>query len=94
MKIQISDRALRELQSIEEYWLSRGPSLYEELTAALNEALLFLTETPYAGSPIERSTARKWRIGRTPFLLFYRVHSNILFVARIRHERESWRRPH
>ena len=94
MRAELSAAALRDLEGIERYWISRDPALYRDLTQALESTFACLLNTPSAGSIVEKSNVRKWRIGRTPFLLFYRVKSDLLFVTRIRHQHQNWRRPH
>ncbi len=94
MKIRLSAKAEEDLRSIERYWIDYDPVLYQTMLVDLRSALLFLCQSPGAGSPTAKSSIRKWRVGRTPYLVFYRAHAKILFVQRIRHERENWRRPH
>ena len=94
MRAELSVAALRDLERIERYWVPRDPPLYRDLTEALERALDFLLDTPFAGSMVEKSNVRKWRIGRTPFLLFYRIKPDLLFVTRIRHQHQNWRRSH
>jgi toxin ParE1/3/4 len=94
MNVRITAGALGDLAAAEEYWSRRDPHLYVALVQALEETLAFLITSPNVGSATDVPGVRKWRIGRTPFLLFYRHESATLTVARIRHERENWRNPH
>lgn len=94
MRAEFSVAALQDLEGIERYWVPRDAALYQDLTEALESALEFLLATPFAGSMVEKSSVRKWRIGRTPFLLFYRIKPDLLFVTRIRHQHQNWRRSH
>ncbi|MBA2918162.1 hypothetical protein GON01_04155 [Sphingomonas sp. MAH-20] len=92
MRAELSAAALRDLEAIERYWVPRDPDLYRDLTRALENTFEFLLDRPSAGSIVEKSSVRKWRIGRTPFLLFYRTKPDLLFVTRIRHQHQNWRR--
>ncbi|HEV2568473.1 type II toxin-antitoxin system RelE/ParE family toxin [Sphingomonas sp.] len=94
MRVEFSVQSRLDLEAAEDYWVPRDPSVYRDLTVSLEHTLLLLAESPSIGTPVGRSRQRKWRIGRTPFLLFYRHHGEVLRVARIRHEREDWRRSH
>jgi plasmid stabilization system protein ParE len=90
--VEWSARALRDVGSIEDFWMERDPQLISDLATATGEALDFLLTTPGAGTPFEQSGLRKWKIGRTPFLLFYRFDRHRLRITRVRHEREDWLR--
>ena len=90
--LQFSARAERDLRALETYWMPRDPELVRAFYAESKTALRFLLETPGAGSPIDTLQLRKWKVGRTPFLLLYTFDTNTLSVVRIRHEREDWRR--
>jgi plasmid stabilization system protein ParE len=80
------------MDAIEAYWMSRDPSMVSDLASAAKQSLDFLSATPGAGAPLEQSGLRKWRVGRTPFLFFYRFDRQFVRVIRVRHEREDWRR--
>lgn len=85
-----SAQALKDVASIEIFWIKRDPQLISDLATATDEALDFLLATPGAGTPFEQPGLRKWKIGRTPFLLFYRFDRHRLRITRVRHEREDW----
>lgn len=91
-RVVVADEAERDLDAAEAYWLKRDPALYRSLTVALEEAVAFLRQTPGAGSPTGNQR-RKWRIGRTPYLLLYDVNDDALRLLRIRHQSENWRAP-
>ena len=90
-RVIYSQQALRDLQAIEDYWRLRDPVLTKQFAAQTLQALEFLVETPSAGASVRGR--RKWRIGRTPFLLFYRFDAIAIYILRIRHMSENWRRP-
>jgi plasmid stabilization system protein ParE len=65
IRIELSIRALRDLEQFEKYWIDRDPTTYSDLIEALGMALRFLAENPGAGSPVDDGLKRrKWRIGR------------------------------
>jgi toxin ParE1/3/4 len=89
-----SERSVEDLQAIRRFWVPRDPNLVVALDHELASALAFILENPRAGSSVGRSERRKWRVGRTPFLLFYTFRSGSVRIGRIRHERENWRKAH
>jgi toxin ParE1/3/4 len=70
--------------------LATDPDYAEALVDALEHAQHFLANTPFAGSPVFDSERRKWRLGRLPYALIYRVDGNRLFVIRLVHLRSDW----
>lgn len=91
MKVEFSAGALRDLRSIEAYTTKQDPQIFVDLNTALRSAVEFVTNHVNAGTPTEQAGVRKWRIGHTPFLMFYSSYDDLLFIRRIRHQREDWR---
>lgn len=85
-------RARSDLESIERYWLDERPDYVAKVMAATRHAIALLLETPGAGSPVGSPDLRRWRLGKTPYLMLYRVSRTELRVLRIHHERQNWRR--
>ena len=84
--------AQADLASIDSWHRSRDPVSAARLGS---EALLgarLAAQTPGLGSPTELGL-RKWKVGRTGYLLFYREVSGGVEIVRMRHERENWSRP-
>lgn len=50
----------------------------------------FLALTPYAGSPVDATGLRKWRLGHLPSALLYDVSAERLLVLRLIHLRSDW----
>ena len=89
-EVRFSASAERDLRALETYWMPRDPELVRAFYAEAKKALRFVAETPGAGSPVFGLKQRKWRVGRTPFLLFYTFDRTSLHVDRVRHEHENW----
>lgn len=87
-RIIYARQALLDIDSVERFWRKRDPELLDALADKTRDALAFLVRTPGAGSPF--GSGRKWRIGRTPFLIFYIADDDSLTILRVRHERENW----
>ncbi|SBV31430.1 conserved protein of unknown function [uncultured Sphingopyxis sp.] len=50
----------------------------------------FLALTPHAGSLVDATGLRKWRLGQLPFALLYDVSAERLLVLRVIHLRSDW----
>ena len=70
----------------------------EELAARIERAVIaapdFLVEFPRAGPAVGLGGLRKWPIGNLPLLLLYRVRTQGVEIARVRHMAQNWRRSH
>ena len=89
--ILLSARVTAELDRLRAE--GRAPGLDD----AVAKALHLLQTLPEMGAPVRRrgawsTTVRSWILGRTGYVLFYRVHSdaNLLEILLVRHEK---RRP-
>ena len=61
-----------------------------ELLTAADRASDFLALTPNAGSLLDSTGLRKWRLGQLPFALLYNVNAQRLLVLRVIHLRSDW----
>ncbi|MBL8649668.1 MAG: type II toxin-antitoxin system RelE/ParE family toxin [Sphingopyxis sp.] len=61
-----------------------------ELLTAADSANDFLALTPRAGSLVDATGLRKWRLGQLPFALLYNVNAERLLVLRVIHLRSDW----
>lgn len=84
-------QARRDLEGIRDFLVEGRPDLWLELLIEAKASTDFLLETPGAGSPIEISGLRKWRIGKTPYLIFYRFSKREVRIIRIHHASQDWR---
>lgn len=60
------------------------------LVSALEKAMARLSEYPQIGTPVGSAAHRKWRLGRTPFLMISRSSQQGLHILRVLHERQAW----
>lgn len=60
------------------------------LVSVLEKAIARLPELPQIGAPVGSADHRKWRLGRTPFLIIYRAGDQGLHILRVLHERQDW----
>ena len=91
IEVRWSRRARRDLDAIRTYWIDERPDYWEAVLFGAAKALSFFVEIPGDGSP-HTGGRRKWRIGRTPYFLLYRLDSTALVVTQVVHARQNWRR--
>ncbi len=60
------------------------------LVESLDAALTRLVEFPRMGTPVGSHDHRKWRLGKTPFLIIYAAEDRDLHILRVYHERQDW----
>jgi plasmid stabilization system protein ParE len=91
-RVSWAQQARRDVDEIKDHWIDERPDYVGEVLAGTQAALRLLIETPGLGSPVGLRDYRRWRIGRTPYLIFYRFDRRELRVLRVRHERQNWRK--
>jgi toxin ParE1/3/4 len=89
-RLLYADTAKQDIADIESYWRERD-DLIVGFYQAVREATGFLLQTPGGGTPLEGSTSRKWKLGRTPFLIIYRATRDELRILRVVHQSRNWR---
>ena len=80
-----SQPARRDLFGILDYYEGIDVDLAMRLTQAVEEEPLRLLDLPRLGSPVGRGGIRKWRVRRTPFLLYYSVRGDVVEIRRVFH---------
>ena len=76
--------ALADLEAIVRHHQAGDPAIGVELVERVVSAATFLTQLPEAG-PLTIRGLRKWRVPKTPYLLFYRVAPDHIRVLRVLH---------
>ena len=89
IKIRWSREAQGDFATIDDYYHKLNPGYAARVAAQAAKAARFIAENPDAGRRISART-RKWRVGRTPYLLFYRIDGQVLRVVRIIHAARDW----
>ena len=54
------------------------------------KATILLATSPRAGTPIGAQGRRKWRLGKLPYALLYRVDAKHVLILRVAHLRSDW----
>lgn len=85
MKIAYAPRALRDLQSIADYLQSRNPQGSSRVLAAIKATIETLASLPHIGVTLDKAGHRRVPVPRYPYLIFYRISSDELFILHIRH---------
>ena len=89
-RIVWSSRARRDLYEANDWYEQASPELPLLLTERVEAGLLKLLEFPNIGSPVPDSSARKWRVRHTPYLIFYRSTADGVRILKVRHVRSNW----
>lgn len=90
--IEWTSEAQRDFASIDDFYAEIAPDYATRVGRLALKAAIYLAQHPTIGSLIDDSDyVRKWRVGRTAFLLIYRVKGSRLQILRIRHMAENWK---
>lgn len=68
-QIEWSRRARRDLERMRDYWFDRDPEYVQSVLTAAERAANYLSETPAVGSLTDKAGMRKWRAGKSRYLL-------------------------
>lgn len=90
-QLKWSHLARRDLDSIQQYMLQEMPEYWLRFIEQTEAATRFLLATPGAGTML-RGGIHKWRLGRTRYLIFYRIDGGDLRVLRVVHDKRDWQR--
>ena len=90
MRVTWSLRAQGDFNIIYRQALDDDARYALNLVSALEKAIARLSEYPQIGTPVGSADHRKWRLGRTPFLMIYRTSQQGLHILRVLHERQEW----
>ncbi|HEX8419071.1 MAG TPA: type II toxin-antitoxin system RelE/ParE family toxin [Sphingomonas sp.] len=76
--------ALVDLDAIDTYHRRIDRRLADRIGTQIIAAAAFLGEVPRSG-PLDQGDRRRWRVGGTPYSLFYRVMPDHVSILRVRH---------
>lgn len=88
--VEWSDRAIVDLEEIDDYWLQYSGTKAEEISLKIEKAATFLATMPRAGPAIRGRAGRKWSVPTTRYLLVYRVIDDGIEVLRVHHGSQNW----
>jgi toxin ParE1/3/4 len=85
MNVIYSPRALRDLQSISAYLVERNPAGAVNVLGAIKSTIETLSFFPQIGRIVDNAGHRRLPVLRYPYLIYYRVAEDELFILHIRH---------
>lgn len=85
MNVVFAPRALRDLDSIAAYLTARSPSGARNVLAAIKSSLDALSDFPEIGPVVDDAGHRRLPVLRYPYVVFYRIADDDLFILHIRH---------
>ena len=80
------------MAGIDSYYQSFSPDFAKRVLAEAIAAGRMLLRHPQAGPVIDDSGLRKWRVPRTPYILFYRFTDTELRIVRVIHAAQDWQK--
>lgn len=83
--------ALVDLARIDAFYADIDADYADRIGDAAVSAADNLAESPLIGTVVEGMDASKWRVPKTPYILFERIEGPTLEILRIRHDRENWK---
>lgn len=85
MRIVYTPRALSDIDAIESYLGQYGSKSSKKLVAAIKKAIEQLRDFPRLGRAIDEEHRYRMPVAKTPYVVFYRINDDKLFVLHIRH---------
>ena len=89
MKVDWSQAARRDILRITAFYRAIDPQLSIDMRLRIEAAPTTLLDNPGIAPEVAGST-RKWKIKKTPLLLFFVSDGRTLKVKGVKHEREDW----
>jgi toxin ParE1/3/4 len=82
--------ALRDLAAIREYIAADNPRAADRQIQLILAAVTTLLQVPQVGRPGRVIGTNELVIGRTPYLVPYRLRGETIEIARVLHARQRW----
>ena len=90
MRIVWTEPALRDLAAARAYIASDSPSAANQQVDYVLAAVETLTRFPESGRTGRRAGTRELVVGRTPFIVPYRIRGDVVELLRVLHGRQRW----
>jgi toxin ParE1/3/4 len=81
----------RDIDDIFAHYSEIDHSLPMRLISEIEASVQPLTDFPLLGPAIGYNGLRKWRAGKTPFVLFYDVTPQAIIIQHVRNVASDWR---
>jgi toxin ParE1/3/4 len=90
MRIVWTAAALRDLAAFREFIAADNPRAADRQVRLILAGIATLLEFPQIGRPGRVPGTREVVIGRTPYLVPYRLRGEMIEIARVLHARQRW----
>jgi len=90
LRIRLTEPAIRDLDSIEEYIADESPRAAAKTVLRVLEAIQGLRQFPNLGRQGRVSGTRELVVSRTPYIAVYTVRDDALWVLRVLHGAQKW----
>lgn len=90
MRVVWTEPALRDLTALRAYIARERPAAGDNQAMLILAAVDGLSRFPETGRPGRRAGTRELVVGRTPFIVPYRVRGDMVEVLRVLHGRQKW----
>jgi toxin ParE1/3/4 len=85
MNVAYAPRALRDLDGIAAYLTERSPDAAARVLGAIKSSIDTLRFFPQIGRIVDNANHRRIPVLRYPYIIFYRIADEELFILHIRH---------
>jgi plasmid stabilization system protein ParE len=85
--VRWSASARRDIEAIREF---SDEASFPDIADKIVGSVRFISARPKAAPTIASTFERKWRIKQYPFLIFYRLQGDEIWITRVRHSRADW----
>lgn len=87
-----SSLAQRDLAELDRFYREYDPRAATRMAEAAVAAGRLLAANPLLGSLVPERAIRKWRVARTPFLIFYQPEGEGVRILRLLHHARDWQK--
>jgi toxin ParE1/3/4 len=92
MQVRWTTAAASDLENIADYLFEKTPENAARLIREICEAVFALRTYPNRGRPGKKSGTRELVLPALPYIVVYKVASDVLHIARILHGAQQWPR--
>ena len=91
LRVKWSIKALIDFDEAQSYIAHESPDAAVMFGRRIKDAERLLQSNPNIGTTAHLPGARIWVVGRTPYLIVYRVRGDALEIVRLWHGRRDWK---
>jgi plasmid stabilization system protein ParE len=91
-RLEWTTPAADEFERQQAYYQDIDPRIAQRLAQRVHLATRQLRTAPNSGRPGLRAGTREWVVVKTPYIVVYRVRSDVIELLHVFHERQDWTR--